>query len=1578
MLLPISQTAGCAGNPPDMFTFRSHAWLCFLALSFLCFGSSALGSFALSKTSSTVVIAPGYNHIPIEVALLEVSDLSALTVDSDVPWAIPQIDEVTGHLRVDFQTEDLLSNHTATIRLSDNETTVDFFLSASVSPLDVYRLTHDLQRSLVYGIHRAGIERGAVIAFDAVAERPVKSVTVGFSPTDFVIDDERSELLVINAVGKTISVVDLDTFEVKDTIHLTTYQSWGDPGETTANIELGPEDIIYYIDGSWGPVLHSFDRSIGQVLQRITFLGEEPGNATGFMDIAVNPDRSGMVAMPQFGWSAGGHTGNIGQYDIEPDGTVTFIKTTTIPGFQRKPFEAPALMSADGQLAVTKTVSVAADDTDQLLSSFPSAIWSMAPNASIVATADKLYRYDTGEELVSFGTPLPSYSRNDLARKAQVFTADYQKFIHFNNETEELEVIDLVATIGLDLLGQTLSPKNGAVIVSPETLDWSPIEGILEYDLYFGTDEGAIGSATTDSSAYLGRVSDTTSAVSLPLLSGETYFWRVDPVTRVGPQSGPIYSFTVSDVSLELAEIEVVTVQGHQNFEVAIGVTSSRPADWSASAAQQWIRTGSSSDVSPTEIVIELDASGLEPGRHVGEVEVTTPSGIVLIPVDLMVEPLAITHLASDRRSSKVYAISEDPDQLPRRAYLLEVDAQSEEILRVAPVGADVTALSISYEDNHLYLSNWRSGQLRRYDLADLALIETFPFTAPGGGSFSDDDPYRVAAGRAGRVVVEGQDQWIDIVLYDTVNGLKLDAESEREGGGLYDPRGRYYYHGDNDSSGSQITKYDTVGDQFTPIANARPSGNFGFGSRTVVLSEDGQRLFWAGVVFDEDLQTEWAVEQIIYSTSGDGRYAFGESDIFDVNLRRRLFSMPVKTRVSCFNTVSEKLVVQEQGALRYYSLAAPISHPTPNPTISATAVNSVQIAWDDRSLEDNFVIEQRVSGALAWEGGRTVSANSTEVTISGLSEGTSYEFRVRATSSEHSSQWSEPIEATTGYRTPSSPLLSGFTNLDPPAASLSWNLFDDLTSFQIIRQTVGQSDAAVIAKPVAGETRYVDTTVQHGVSYEYTIVAIRFDLESPVSRSALVDIPQLVPPVAPSNFVVEVVSSSELSLEWDDVSGETGYRLERVDDGLEWVSLAILEADTVQYSDDTVLEGNQYQYRVFAFNSEGDSPPSLQVGAIPQQVVTVVEDRFVNSASQSVWDVISGAFVVEGLRSNPDDEVLIFDSDVPREVVTRSFRVSSDTTLSFDLKLQETTGVLASIWDDHEVGEEVVVSYRIGFGPWLQMSVLSVFDTGSGDWRRHRLEVPESTDGEAISIRIAQPVHSGMGRDFWAIDNVKVQTEASRPTAPAFVLGSAQSPRSVGLFWVEGQAVGEYLVQKQEVFGAWQTIATVPGAQTFYVDEGLTPSTFYRYRLIASSEFGISEPSQTVLVETQNAFSGWLFENFNVADPDEIPTEVELINYLREYGFPTRGSILGENLILPAAKIFEGRFCVEFTRRRAENRPGVRYVTEFSSDMKTWVEGDHIVSSSQIDETWETVLIADPEAMLIGRNYGRVRILQD
>jgi hypothetical protein len=978
--------------------------------------ATAVGQpFTFNASQVNIVVAPSFDHAPVGAAVNAAQDFdfNALQVQSDSPWVTPSVDAARREVLLTFKTASLInSSYTATITAQHGADQRTFFVRAVIAPLKVVKLIDDPFRSRVYGVHQNGIVEGAVIVYDPLEAKPVANVSAGRKPTDLAVSNDGTELFAINSVEKSITVIDLTSLRVKETIQLTAYEQWSPDSHgyeyTSANLKVGKGDILYYTDAAWAPTLRVFNRVTRQVLQSVQI------GSNGFGDFALTTDFTKLVAWAQYGWSAGWAGSYLADFTVSTSGTLT-AGTTTDSNYpttlSRDPLDTPVFISNDNKLAFAKRLAVRVGAIRETQRSFPTDVYSISPGGEIAATKDALFETDTGNKLLD----LP------VATTAQTITSDYARLIYFNPQTRAFGAINLLEAIDNDIINRDLNPPDGAIVLSPESLRWQAVPGAQSYRVYLGTSEAEVAAATPGSPLFLGETQSPMFALPQKLAPGTTYYWRIDTVSSGGVAKGAVFRFTVSEISASVSSINAATVRGHANYVTTIDLASEGGSKaWQASSTSPWIGFQQASGVTPATLRVVLNASQLAPGVHNGSISISgSAGGAFTIPVKLRVEALNVTMLKSDRDSALVYAISERTAADSAGAFLLEVDSATESVVRVLPVGTAVSDLAVHAIENAIYVANWKAGTLRVIDQASMQLVRTLNFAPAGPVGSSEGDVFRVTPGAAGRVIVEEYDQWIDVSLINSATGAELTQTFERQGGGASDPTGRFYYHGDDNSSGAELHKFDLTGDRFTRLTKVRLNPLSYYGSRIVVASEDGSRIFWNGMVHDANLAPVTNLAQMVYAATANGRYAFGEKEIYDTQTGGVAFGMPADTTASAFNSKTGKLGAQVGSAVRFFPLGD--SMPAPVLTTDPASSTSVILTWTDNSLETGFTIQRRVAGTTTWEdiaGG--AARNATMRTITGLSPGVQYEFRIKADSPASTSGWSNIATATTSTGNPS------------------------------------------------------------------------------------------------------------------------------------------------------------------------------------------------------------------------------------------------------------------------------------------------------------------------------------------------------------------------------------------------------------------------------------------------------------------------------------------------------------------------------------------------------------------------------
>ncbi|PPD03939.1 MAG: hypothetical protein CTY29_07755 [Methylobacter sp.] len=115
------------------------------------------------------------------------------------------------------------------------------------------------------------------------------------------------------------------------------------------------------------------------------------------------------------------------------------------------------------------------------------------------------------------------------------------------------------------------------------------------------------------------------------------------------------------------------------------------------------------------------------------------------------------------------------------------------------------------------------------------------------------------------------------------------------------------------------------------------------------------------------------------------------------------------------------------------------------------------------------------------------------------------------------------------------------------------------------------------------------------------------------------------VAPKAPGNLAASALSSSQINLAWTDNStDETGFRLERSTDGVNWVEFAVTAGNVTSFSDTGLAASTTFQYRARSYNGNGNSGYSNVVSAATTTQVVC------NSATPTL-NMTPGSLLVKG-----------------------------------------------------------------------------------------------------------------------------------------------------------------------------------------------------------------------------------------------------------------------------------------------------------------------------------------------------------
>ena len=122
----------------------------------------------------------------------------------------------------------------------------------------------------------------------------------------------------------------------------------------------------------------------------------------------------------------------------------------------------------------------------------------------------------------------------------------------------------------------------------------------------------------------------------------------------------------------------------------------------------------------------------------------------------------------------------------------------------------------------------------------------------------------------------------------------------------------------------------------------------------------------------------------------------------------------------------------------------------------------------------------------------------------------------------------------------------------------------------------------------LANVTSYANSNLPASTAYTYRIRASEGANNSAYSNTASAT--TLPPPAAPTNLTA-TPAAGKINLAWtDNATNETGYKLERSTDGVNFTQIGILPANTNAFSNAGLPSGSTFHYRVRAYDGPNNS----------------------------------------------------------------------------------------------------------------------------------------------------------------------------------------------------------------------------------------------------------------------------------------------------------------------------------------------------------------------------------------------------
>jgi len=270
---------------------------------------------------------------------------------------------------------------------------------------------------------------------------------------------------------------------------------------------------------------------------------------------------------------------------------------------------------------------------------------------------------------------------------------------------------------------------------------------------------------------------------------------------------------------------------------------------------------------------------------------------------------------------------------------------------------------------------------------------------------------------------------------------------------------------------------------------------------------------------------------------------------------------------------------------------ALPVPAAPSDVSAAPDAWGRIRVTWTDNATDESgFRVERSATSNGPWTTLATTGANA--VSSDDWQPPTAEQpacYRVFAFNGYGNSQPSN-IDCTAMPAAPSD-LVATATGSD---VSLAWTDHSGVEDgFQVRRWTASAGTPVVVATLPANAITYHDVGLADN-TYWYQVLATKDGGTSGSSNNASAVV-ATVPPVTPLSADAMPAGSTVSFVSWvDNATNEAGFRVERSNNGgASWVVAGTAGMDETSFYDVEQSSEQQLCYRVIAFNSPGDSPPS-------------------------------------------------------------------------------------------------------------------------------------------------------------------------------------------------------------------------------------------------------------------------------------------------------------------------------------------------------------------------------------------------
>ncbi len=312
------------------------------------------------------------------------------------------------------------------------------------------------------------------------------------------------------------------------------------------------------------------------------------------------------------------------------------------------------------------------------------------------------------------------------------------------------------------------------------------------------------------------------------------------------------------------------------------------------------------------------------------------------------------------------------------------------------------------------------------------------------------------------------------------------------------------------------------------------------------------------------------------------------------------------------------------------------VSLSAPKPVSAASLqYNSILVKWSAVENATGYEVWRAATSTGTYS--RVGTTQATSFTVSGLTTGTTYYFKVRATGTGASTIYSSFSSAVAAKPIPTAPTSPKATPVTYNSIKVTWAAVSGATKYEVYRAAYSTGTYTLLT--TTSYLYYTNSSVNTGAAYYYKVRAYRLVGSTKVygpfsavasARTAL---------GTPSSVKAAPVTYNSIKVSWGAVTGASGYVVYRATSSTGTYA-SVGSSTSTSFTNSNTGTGITYYYKVCAYRTVGStkvySPYSAAASAKTAigAPTTIKAARASSTSIKVSWSSVTGATRYEVWRS--------------------------------------------------------------------------------------------------------------------------------------------------------------------------------------------------------------------------------------------------------------------------------------------------------------------------------------------------------